>query len=121
PAGHLSPHRARTLALRPSIAIAMGGFDAHYGAVGSGIQTGTFVKIIGTSTCDCAIAPVANRIADIPGICGIVAGSIMPDYFGIEAGQSAVGDILNWWVETVCRGGDRLHGELSAEASRLKP
>jgi L-ribulokinase len=99
----------------------MGGFDAHYGAVGAGIRTGTFVKIVGTSTCDCAIAPAAERIADIPGICGIVDGSIMPGYYGIEAGQSAVGDILRWWVETVCGGGEAMHGELSAEASRLRP
>jgi L-ribulokinase len=98
PAGQLSASWAREFALRPGIAIAMGGFDAHYGAVGSGIRVGTLVKIIGTSTCDCAIAPVADKIADVPGICGIVNGSIMPDYFGIEAGQSAVGDILNWWV-----------------------
>ena len=121
PAGQLCAEWAKRLGLTPGLAIAMGGFDAHYGAVGSGIQTGTFVKIIGTSTCDCAIAPVADRIADIPGICGIVDGSIMPEYFGIEAGQSAVGDILNWWVETVCQGGDRLHAELSAEAARVKP
>jgi L-ribulokinase len=99
----------------------MGGFDAHYGAVGSGVRTGTLVKIIGTSTCDCAIAPAADRIQDIPGICGIVNGSIMPDYFGIEAGQSAVGDILKWWVEGVCKGGDGLHAELSSEAARLRP
>src|SRR5258706_1399935 len=92
PAGVLSEEMARSFGLRPGIAIAMGGFDAHYGAVGSGIRTGTLVKIIGTSTCDCAIAPVADRIADVPGICGIVNGSIMPGYFGIEAGQSAVGD-----------------------------
>ncbi len=84
----------------------MGGFDAHYGAVGSGIRTGTLVKIIGTSTCDCAIAPVGRRRQNIPGICGIVDGSIMPGYYGIEAGQSAVGDILRWWVEGVCEGSD---------------
>jgi L-ribulokinase len=98
----------------------MGGFDAHYGAVGSGIRTGTLVKIIGTSTCDCAIAPVKDKIADVPGICGIVNGSIMPDYFGIEAGQSAVGDILNWWVR-FCQGDESLHELLSAHAARLKP
>ena len=79
----------------------MGGFDAHYGAVGAGIQTGTLVKIIGTSTCDCVIKPVNGDIRDIPGICGIVNGSILPGYYGIEAGQSAVGDLLNWWVEGV--------------------
>jgi L-ribulokinase len=120
PAGHLSGEWARTLGLREGIAIAMGGFDAHYGAVGSGVQTGTFVKIVGTSTCDCAIAPMSDRIADIPGICGIVPGSIMPDYYGIEAGQSAVGDILRWWAETVCGGDDGLHAQLSAEAGALK-
>jgi L-ribulokinase len=121
PAGRLSKTWADALGLRDGIAIAMGGFDAHYGAVGSGIRTGTFVKIIGTSTCDCAIAPVSDRIQNIPGICGIVNGSIMPDYFGIEAGQSAVGDILKWWVEGVCKGGDALHAELSREAAALGP
>ena len=121
PAGTLSAEWAKTLGLRQGIAIAMGGFDAHYGAVGSGVRTGTLVKIIGTSTCDCAIAPVADEIANVPGICGIVNGSIMPEYFGIEAGQSAVGDLLKWWVEGVCRGGDALHAQLSAEASRLAP
>ena len=121
PAGKLSDEWAGQLGLRPGIAVAMGGFDAHYGAVGSGVRTGTLVKIIGTSTCDCAIAPVADRIQDIPGICGIVNGSILPEYFGLEAGQSAVGDILKWWVEGICQGDESLHAQLSAEASRLKP
>ena len=89
--------------------------------MGSGVRTGTFVKIIGTSTCDCAIAPSGDAIADIPGICGIVNGSILPGYFGIEAGQSAVGDILKWWVERVCQGHDALHASLSAEAAALAP
>ena len=122
PAGTLTRASGRdALGLRAGIAIAMGGFDAHYGAVGSGVRTGTLVKIIGTSTCDCAIAPVADAIADVPGICGIVNGSIMPGYFGIEAGQSAVGDILNWWVEGVCEGDESLHAQLSAEAAALRP
>ena len=121
PAGLLSDEWAATLGLKPGIAIAMGGFDAHYGAVGSGVTTGTLVKIIGTSTCDCAIAPAADQIQNIPGICGIVNGSIMPDYFGIEAGQSAVGDILKWWVEGVCGGDESLHAELSREAGALAP
>jgi L-ribulokinase len=99
----------------------MGGFDAHYGAVGAGATEGTLVKIIGTSTCDIAIAPDTERLEDVPGICGIVDGSVMPAYYGIEAGQSAVGDILRWWVEEVCQGSDDLHRELSAEAARLKP
>jgi L-ribulokinase len=121
PAGTLSAPWAGTFGLRDGLAIAMGGFDAHYGAVGSGVRAGTLVKIIGTSTCDCAVAPTSDRIEDIPGICGIVNGSIMPDYFGIEAGQSAVGDILKWWAEGVCAGGEALHAELSRVASGLKP
>src|SRR3954447_1354050 len=121
PAGSLSAEWAEALGLREGIAIAMGGFDAHYGAVGSGVRTGTLVKIIGTSTCDCAIAPVADGIANVPGICGIVNGSIVPDYFGIEAGQSAVGDLLKWWVEGVSGGSDALHAQLSTEAARLAP
>ena len=121
PAGTLSAHWAREFKLREGLAIAMGGFDAHYGAVGSGVRTGTLVKIIGTSTCDCAIAPVSTPIADVPGICGIVNGSIMPGYYGIEAGQSAVGDLLKWWVEGICQGDDSLHAELSAQAAALRP
>ena len=121
PAGHLSDEWAATLGLPAGMPIAMGGFDAHYGAVGSGITTGTLVKIIGTSTCDCAIAPAADRIQDIPGICGIVNGSIMPGYFGIEAGQSAVGDLLNWWVERICGGGAGLHDALTRDAAQLAP
>ena len=99
----------------------MGAFDAHYGAVGSGVRAGTLVKIIGTSTCDCAVASAKEKVQDVPGICGIVNGSIMPGYYGIEAGQSAVGDILKWWVEGVCQGDERLHAQLSAEAAKLKP
>ena len=123
PVGTLSAAWAETLGLPEGITIAMGGFDAHYGAVGSGIRTGTLVKIIGTSTCDCAVAPqaIGPPPDDIPGICGSVPGSIMPGYVGIEAGQSAVGDLLKWWVETICEGSDALHGRLSAEAATLRP
>jgi L-ribulokinase len=121
PAGRLCPEWARRLGLREGIAIAMGGFDAHYGAVGAGVKSGTLVKIIGTSTCDCAVASTAQKVRDVPGICGIVNGSIMPGYYGIEAGQSAVGDILRWWAEEVCQGDDSLHAKLSREASALRP
>jgi L-ribulokinase len=121
PAGRLAGAWAKELGLPEGIPVAMGGFDAHYGAVGAGVKTGTLVKIIGTSTCDCAIASAREPMKDVPGICGIVNGSIMPGYYGIEAGQSAVGDILRWWVDEVCLGKDALHAELSAEAQRLKP
>jgi L-ribulokinase len=120
-AGRLSDEWARALGLRAGIPVAMGGFDAHYGAVGAGVTEGTFVKIIGTSTCDIAVAPASKAISEIPGICGIVPGSVMPGYYGIEAGQSAVGDILRWWAEVVCQGDESLHARLSAEAATPDP
>ena len=120
PAGRLAGAWAKELGLPEGIPVAMGGFDAHYGAVGAGVKTGTLVKIIGTSTCDCAIASAREPLKDVPGICGIVNGSIMPGYYGIEAGQSAVGDILHWWVDVVCQGNDALHAELSQQARRLR-
>jgi L-ribulokinase len=120
PAGRLAQQWADEFDLRQGIAVAMGGFDAHYGAVGAGICPGTLVKIIGTSTCDCALAPLGGEI-DIPGICGVVDGSVMPGFHGIEAGQSAVGDLLRWWVERVCEGDSALHTRLSAEAAELQP
>jgi L-ribulokinase len=121
PAGWLSETWAKTLGLAAGIPIAMGAFDAHYGAVGAGITPGTLVKIIGTSTCDIAIAPATGAAPNVPGICGTVNGSVMPGYYGVEAGQSAVGDLLRWWVEVVCGGHALMHAELSAEAARLAP
>jgi L-ribulokinase len=123
PAGNLCRQWAAALGLREGIVIAMGGIDAHYGAVGAGIEFGTLVKIIGTSTCDCAIArpSTSGAAVPIPGICGAVNGSILPGFLGIEAGQSAVGDILNWWVEVICKGGAALHDELSRDAASIKP
>jgi L-ribulokinase len=121
PAGVLSAEWAASLGLPAGIPIAMGAFDAHYGAIGSGITPGTLVKIIGTSTCDIAIAPADEPLADVPGICGVVQGSVLPGYYGIEAGQSAVGDLLRWWVEVVCEGQETEHARLSEEAARLRP
>jgi len=97
-AGDLCPAWAEKLGLKPGIAIAVGAFDAHMGAVGAGIKAGTLVKILGTSTCDLMIAPADQPLADIPGVCGIVNGSVLPGYYGIEAGQSAVGDLFLWLV-----------------------
>jgi len=121
PAGRLGAEWSEALGLPRGLPIAMGGFDAHYGAVGAGVRPGTLVKIIGTSTCDIAVAPGGAAPPDVPGICGIVDGSVMPGYFGFEAGQSAVGDLLQWWAGGVCLGEDDLHAALTAEAARLRP
>jgi L-ribulokinase len=120
-AGFLDPAWAARLGLQPGIPIAIGEFDVHYGAIACGIREGTLVKVIGTSTCDCAVVSAKRRVPDIPGICGIVPGAILPGYYGIEAGQSAVGDIFSWWIETVCGGDKALHASLTAEAARQAP
>lgn len=97
-AGDLTEGWAQKLGLKPGTAVAVGAFDAHMGAVGAGIKEGTITKILGTSTCDLMIAPANKPLADIPGVCGIVNGSVLPGCFGIEAGQSAVGDLFLWLV-----------------------
>jgi len=120
-AGGLGPEWAKRLGLRIGIPIAIGEMDVHYGAIGSGIAEGTLVKVIGTSTCDCAVVPAKKKVADIPGICGIVPGAILPGFYGIEAGQSAVGDIFKWWIESVCEGDSGLYARLEEEAARQNP
>jgi L-ribulokinase len=122
-AGNLTDEWAKKLGLSPGISVAMGAFDAHLGAVGSGIAPGKLVKIIGTSTCDMLVSPSDQELADIPGICGIVDGSILPGYYGLEAGQSAVGDIFNWFVNSIQPGGRDAgsHEALTEKASKLKP
>ncbi len=120
-AGALCPEWAAKLGLPVGIPIAIGELDVHYGAIGSGIEEGVLVKAIGTSTCDCAVVSADKKIADIPGICGIVKGAILPGYYGIEAGQSAVGDIFKWFVEVVCRGEGALHAQFTREAEALRP
>ena len=121
PAGRLTPEWAAKFGLRAGIPIAIGEFDVHYGAIGCGVREGTLVKVIGTSTCDCAVVSADQQVADIPGICGIVKGAILPGFFGIEAGQSAVGDIFKWWVEVVLGGDAALHDQLTAEATKQRP
>ena len=120
-AGALCPEWAAKLGLPAGIPIAIGEFDVHYGAIGSGVDEGVLVKAIGTSTCDCTVVRADTKVADVPGICGIVKGAILPGYYGIEAGQSAVGDIFKWWVEVVCKGEPALHRELTDEAAAQKP
>jgi len=122
-AGDLTTDWAKKLGLTAGIPVAVGAFDAHLGAVGSGIAPGRLVKIIGTSTCDMLVAPTDQELADIPGICGIVDGSILPGYFGLEAGQSAVGDIFNWFVNYIAPSGKSAgsHEALTKKAAKPKP
>jgi L-ribulokinase len=120
--GGLTNQWARKTGLAAGTPVAVGAFDAHLGAVGAGVAPGTLVKIIGTSTCDIAVAPSATPPADVPGLCGIVPGSVLPECYGLEAGQSAVGDIFNWFVSYLQPGGKAgTHEALSAAAAKLKP
>lgn len=120
PAGQLTTKWASRLGLPAGIPVATGALDAHLGAVGSGIGPGVLVKIMGTSTCDLVVAPLDQQVEDIPGLCGIVPESVLPGHFGMEAGQSAVGDIFNWIVEELePQGLD--HDALSEQAEALKP
>ena len=91
-AGRLSPFWAEKLGLKPGIPIPVGAFDAHWDAIGAGCRTDDMVNVIGTSTCIIGITPSPNLV---PGVCGVVQGSVHPQRTGIEAGLSAVGDIFN--------------------------
>jgi L-ribulokinase len=119
-AGTLSAEWAAKTGLSVGIPVSVGAFDAHLGGVGSGIRPGTLVKNIGTSTCDMMVADMEVDLPDIPGLCGIVPESILPGYYGLEAGQSAVGDVFNWWVNGVQPGGQG-HEALTEGATKLKP
>ncbi len=120
-AGKLTAPWAKRAGLREGIPVAIGGLDAHMGAIGAGIAPGALVKIIGTSTCDVAVWPLKQKLADVPGLCGIVGGSVLPDCYGLEAGQSAVGDIFNWFVNCIQPGGERgTHAALTEAAGKLR-
>ena len=123
PAGRLTADWAKRTGLPAGIPVAIGAFDAHLGAVGAGVGPGTLVKIIGTSTCDIMVHPASKPLADIPGMCGQVNGSVLANFIGLEAGQSAVGDIFNWFVNYIQPGGETLgsHEALTAGAKKLKP
>ena len=90
-AGHLAPEWAAKLGLRAGIPIPVGAFDAHWDALGAGVAEGDVVNVVGTSTC---IVAVGRETGCIPGLCGVVRGSVDPQLVGIEAGLSAVGDVF---------------------------
>ena len=128
-AGGLCDTVAAKTGLLPGTPVAVGAFDCHMGAIGAGIKPGILVKAIGTSTCDVMVHPLAEPLIDIPGLCGIVPGSVLPDMYGLEAGQSAVGDIFNWFVKRmlpreyyndISEDGD-IHENLAKAAERIAP
>ncbi|WKN29929.1 ribulokinase [Porifericola rhodea] len=124
--GNLCSEWADKLGLSTDTVVAVGAFDAHMGAVGAGVNEGTMVKILGTSTCDVMVNSNSKELADIPGVCGIVDGSVIPGFYGIEAGQSGVGDIFLWYVknfvpETYGKNLDEKFAALEAKASVQKP
>ena len=100
-AGKLCEEWAKRTGLKPGTAISVGAFDCHMGAVACGVKEGTLTKILGTSTCDITVSSTERELKDIPGLCGIVDGSVLPEHYGIEAGQSAVGDIFLWIVHHI--------------------
>jgi len=125
-AGGLSAVWAKKLGLREGIAVAVGAFDAHMGAVGAGCASGKLAKVLGTSTCDLMVAKNTLPLKDIPGVCGIVDGSVVAGHYGIEAGQSAVGDIFLWFVNNLVPEAygatpDAKFSALNEAAAKLKP
>ncbi len=105
-AGNLSPYWAEKLGLRSGIPIPVGAFDAHWDAIGAGAKEGDVVNVVGTSTCIIAFVKHAELI---PGVCGVVNGSVHPRYTGVEAGLSATGDIFS----TIARRANTKLAELS--------
>jgi L-ribulokinase len=112
-AGHLSSEWAQKLGLKAGIPIPVGAFDAHWDAIGAGVRIGDVVNVIGTSTC---IIGLSDKSTLVPGVCGVVQGSVDPRLTGIEAGLSAVGDLF----EAVARRAGSSAAELSKEITSYR-
>ena len=114
-AGKITREWANKLGLSEDVEVAIGALDAHFGAVGACIEPYSLVKVIGTSTCDMVIAPLEKHKNHlVNGICGQVDGSIVPGYLGLEAGQSAFGDLYGWFRQLLFKPFEHLaKGKLS--------
>jgi L-ribulokinase len=112
-AGRLTPEWAEKLGLRAGIPIPVGAFDAHWDAIGAGVRLGDVVNVIGTSTCIIGLSEAAQLV---PGVCGVVPGSVDPALTGIEAGLSAVGDIF----DAIAKRAGSTAGELSSNLSKYR-
>jgi L-ribulokinase len=112
-AGHLTLKWAGQLGLREGIPIPVGAFDAHWDAIGAGARTGDVVNVVGTSTC---IIAMSDDTRLIPGVCGIVPGSVHPRKTGVEAGLSATGDIF----EAIARRANTTVAELSQDLNAYR-
>jgi L-ribulokinase len=109
PAGLLSQEWAEKLGLKGGIPVAVGTFDAHAGALGGEVKEYTLSKVMGTSTCDMLVSPMSKDGENlVGGICGQVDGSIIPGMLGLEAGQSAFGDIYAWFANLIMYPSDNL-------------
>jgi L-ribulokinase len=127
-AGGLTPEMAKITGLREGTAVAVGNVDAHAAVPGVGVtEPGKLVMAMGTSICHMLLG---TEEREVEGMCGVVEDGIIPGYFGYEAGQSAVGDIFEWYVteavpayvkEEAEREGVSVHEWLEARAARLKP
>jgi len=113
-AGSLHPDWAAKLGLCPGIPIPVGAFDAHWDAIGAGARTGDVVNVVGTSTC---IIAMSDKTRLIPGVCGVVPGSVHPGKTGVEAGLSATGDIF----EAIARRAGKSIADLSAGLDEFHP
>ena len=97
--GFISDYYVHKFGFSNSLVISVGGLDAHHDAIGAGINSKSLVKVIGTSTCDMLVMDASKQVPLIKGICGQVDGSIIPGMVGFEAGQSAFGDIYQWFAK----------------------
>jgi len=122
-AGNLSAEWAKRLGLSEQVAVGAGSFDAHIGALGGEIKPYFLSKIMGTSTCDILIAP-SDEVGDkfVKGICGQVDGSVVPGMLGLEAGQSAFGDVYAWFKNLLAGPANALiqHSALLDEPTKIK-